>query len=165
MWTNSVPSTKQVTDSKSGFCVCYSVSLAKTRYISKGTMLIRCVSLEPRCNHFCFQGHEIHHNVTAGIILSDHSLVLQGVTRHTAGDYTCLAANTEGKGTSNPVPLRVMCEYTFAICWVSLAFAVISTVRCIGCSPIILSCIPCYVIGFPWSVNQIYVIAEKANLI
>ena len=59
---------------------------------------------------FAFQGHEIHHNVTAGIILSDHSLVLQGVTRHTAGDYTCLAANTEGKGTSNPVTLRVMCE-------------------------------------------------------
>ncbi|KAJ9579668.1 hypothetical protein L9F63_004670, partial [Diploptera punctata] len=53
-------------------------------------------------------GHEIHHNVTAGVILSDHSLVLQGVTRHTAGDYTCLAANTEGKGTSNPVSLRVM---------------------------------------------------------
>ncbi|XP_039283060.1 hemicentin-1 isoform X2 [Nilaparvata lugens] len=53
-------------------------------------------------------GEEIHHNVTAGIILSDHSLVLQGVTRHTAGDFTCLAANTEGKGTSNPVTLRVM---------------------------------------------------------
>ncbi|KDR21492.1 hypothetical protein L798_04051, partial [Zootermopsis nevadensis] len=53
-------------------------------------------------------GHEIHHNVTAGVILSDHSLVLQGVTRLTAGDYTCLAANTEGKGTSNPVILRVM---------------------------------------------------------
>ncbi|XP_069683124.1 neural cell adhesion molecule 2 [Periplaneta americana] len=53
-------------------------------------------------------GNEIHHNVTAGVILSDHSLVLQGVTRHTAGDYTCLAANTEGKGTSNPVTLRVM---------------------------------------------------------
>jgi len=64
------------------------------------------------CNHLCSQGHEIHHNVTAGIILSDHSLVLQGVTRHTAGDYTCLAANTEGKGTSNPVALRVMCEYS-----------------------------------------------------
>jgi len=67
------------------------------------------------CNHLFSQGHEIHHNVTAGIILSDHSLVLQGVTRHTAGDYTCLAANTEGKGTSNPVTLRVMCEYSVDI--------------------------------------------------
>ncbi|XP_047114831.1 neural cell adhesion molecule 2 isoform X1 [Schistocerca piceifrons] len=53
-------------------------------------------------------GREMHHNVTAGIILSDQSLVLQGVTRLSAGDYTCLAANTEGKGTSNPVTLRVM---------------------------------------------------------
>lgn len=53
-------------------------------------------------------GQEIHHNVTSGVILSDHSLVLQGVTRHTAGEFTCLAANTEGKGTSNPVTLRVM---------------------------------------------------------
>jgi hypothetical protein len=77
-------------------------------------MLMNCVRLEFICNHLCSQGHEIHHNVTAGIILSDHSLVLQGVTRHTAGDYTCLAANTEGKGTSNPVTLRVMCEYSVA---------------------------------------------------
>nr|CAD7437683.1 unnamed protein product [Timema bartmani] len=53
-------------------------------------------------------GHEMHHNVTGGVILSDQSLVLQGVTRQTAGEYTCLAANTEGKGTSNPVTLRVM---------------------------------------------------------
>ncbi|KAG8253862.1 hypothetical protein J6590_024216 [Homalodisca vitripennis] len=53
-------------------------------------------------------GQELHHNVTSGVILSDHSLVLQGVTRQTAGDFTCLAANTEGKGTSNPVALKVM---------------------------------------------------------
>ncbi|XP_067006836.2 nephrin [Anabrus simplex] len=53
-------------------------------------------------------GQELHHNVTAGLILSDQSLVLQGVTRHSAGDYTCLAANPEGKGSSNPVALRVM---------------------------------------------------------
>ncbi|GLV36530.1 sidestep IV [Carabus blaptoides fortunei] len=52
-------------------------------------------------------GIEIHHNVSAGVILSDHSLVLQTVSRATAGDFTCLAANTEGKGTSNPVKLHV----------------------------------------------------------
>jgi hypothetical protein len=76
-------------------------------------VLMYCSSngIEVRYGVVCSQGHEIHHNVTAGVILSDHSLVLQGVTRHTAGDYTCLAANTEGKGTSNPVTLRVMCEY------------------------------------------------------
>ncbi|BES90972.1 CD80-like C2-set immunoglobulin domain [Nesidiocoris tenuis] len=53
-------------------------------------------------------GEEIHHNVSGGVILSDHSLVLQGVTRATAGEFTCLAANAEGKGTSNPVYLKVM---------------------------------------------------------
>lgn len=49
-------------------------------------------------------------NATAGVILSDHSLVLRGLTRHSAGDYTCLAANSEGKTASNPVTLQIMCE-------------------------------------------------------
>ncbi|XP_059613324.1 neural cell adhesion molecule 2 isoform X1 [Phlebotomus argentipes] len=52
-------------------------------------------------------GNELHHNIGNGIILSDQSLVLQSVSRNSAGDYTCLAANIEGKGTSNPVTLRV----------------------------------------------------------
>ncbi|XP_018322838.1 titin isoform X2 [Agrilus planipennis] len=50
---------------------------------------------------------EIHHNVSAGIILSDHSLVLQSVTKATAGKFICRATNTEGRGTSNPVVLDV----------------------------------------------------------
>uniref|UniRef100_A0A1I8NIL5 Ig-like domain-containing protein n=1 Tax=Musca domestica TaxID=7370 RepID=A0A1I8NIL5_MUSDO len=52
-------------------------------------------------------GKELHHNVSAGVILSDQSLVLQSVSRASAGDYTCLAVNSEGKGTSNPVTLRI----------------------------------------------------------
>lgn len=52
-------------------------------------------------------GVEIHHNVSLGVILSDQSLVLQSVTRATAGAYTCMAANSEGRGTSNPVSLIV----------------------------------------------------------
>uniref|UniRef100_A0ABD2X1F1 Uncharacterized protein n=1 Tax=Trichogramma kaykai TaxID=54128 RepID=A0ABD2X1F1_9HYME len=51
---------------------------------------------------------ELRNNLTLGIVLSDRSLVLQRVTRHSAGDYTCLAINDEGKTVSNPVPLRVM---------------------------------------------------------
>ncbi|XP_015190919.1 PREDICTED: hemicentin-1 [Polistes dominula] len=51
---------------------------------------------------------ELKNNATAGVILSDHSLVLQGLTRHSAGDYTCLAVNSEGKTTSNPVTLQIM---------------------------------------------------------
>ncbi|XP_038122549.1 titin [Culex quinquefasciatus] len=52
-------------------------------------------------------GNELHHNVTAGIILSDHSLALQGVSRNMAGEYTCIATNTEGRGASKGEPLRV----------------------------------------------------------
>ncbi|XP_070169950.1 neural cell adhesion molecule 1 [Polyergus mexicanus] len=53
-------------------------------------------------------GKELKNNSTAGVVLSDHSLVLQGLTRYSAGDYTCLAANSEGKTASNPVSLRIM---------------------------------------------------------
>ncbi|XP_012285308.1 hemicentin-2 [Orussus abietinus] len=53
-------------------------------------------------------GKELKNNATAGVVLTDHSLVLQGVTRNSAGEYTCLAANSEGKTASNPVPLQVM---------------------------------------------------------
>lgn len=62
-------------------------------------------------SHFILeQGVELHQNNAAGILLTDQSLVLQFVSRTQAGDYTCLAANTEGKGTSNPVTLRVQCK-------------------------------------------------------
>ncbi|XP_045453069.1 hemicentin-1-like, partial [Melitaea cinxia] len=50
---------------------------------------------------------EIFHNEALGVILSAQSLVLQSVTRAAAGDYTCMAANSEGKGISNPVSLLV----------------------------------------------------------
>ncbi|KAG5882968.1 hypothetical protein JTB14_037321 [Gonioctena quinquepunctata] len=52
-------------------------------------------------------GAEIVQNVTAGIIMSDQSLVLQNIVRQTAGEYTCMATNIEGKGTSNPVKLVI----------------------------------------------------------
>ncbi|XP_020708442.2 hemicentin-2-like isoform X2 [Athalia rosae] len=54
------------------------------------------------------EGDELHHNISGGVVLSDHSLVLQGITRDSGGKYTCLATNTEGKETSNVVNLRVM---------------------------------------------------------
>lgn len=38
------------------------------------------------------------------------SLVLQKVTRASAGEYSCMATNDEGKATSRPVTLDVMCE-------------------------------------------------------
>lgn len=48
------------------------------------------------------------HNVSSGIIMSNQSLVLQGVTRASSGRYTCLASNSEGEGSSNAAQLTVM---------------------------------------------------------
>ena len=45
-----------------------------------------------------------------GIILSSGSLVLQRVTRRSAGNYTCVASNVEGDTSSNAVQLDIMCE-------------------------------------------------------
>ncbi|XP_043272745.1 hemicentin-1 [Venturia canescens] len=53
-------------------------------------------------------GKELKNNATSGIVLSDHSLVLQRVMKSSAGEYSCFAANSEGKTASNPVPLRIM---------------------------------------------------------
>ncbi|XP_072930220.1 neural cell adhesion molecule 1-A-like [Epargyreus clarus] len=51
---------------------------------------------------------EIQHNASSGVILSDHSLVIQNVNRSSAGDYSCLAHNLEGSSTSNPVSLQII---------------------------------------------------------
>ncbi|XP_044745914.1 nephrin isoform X2 [Coccinella septempunctata] len=50
---------------------------------------------------------EIFQNVSGGTIMSDHSLVLQSVTRASVGEYRCVATNAEGKGSSNPIKLVV----------------------------------------------------------
>lgn len=53
--------------------------------------------------------------MTAGIVLSDHSLVLQSITRESAGRYSCTAVNVEGRASSNVVDLEVMCEYIIVV--------------------------------------------------
>lgn len=57
------------------------------------------------------QGNVLTQNMSSGVIFSTHSLVLQGVTRHNAGSYTCGAVNAKGETSSEPVTLRVQCEY------------------------------------------------------
>ena len=54
-----------------------------------------------------FEGKEIHTNTSAGVIVSNQSLVLQRVKRKQRGRYTCSAGNGEGEGESNSVHLRV----------------------------------------------------------
>lgn len=49
--------------------------------------------------------------MSAGMIVSNQSLVLQGVSRTSAGHYTCIASNQEGDGESSPFNLDVKCRY------------------------------------------------------
>ncbi|KAH1007811.1 hypothetical protein HUJ04_005004 [Dendroctonus ponderosae] len=53
-------------------------------------------------------GKHLQANVNAGIIISNQSLVLQGVSRSTAGNYTCVGYNLEGEGESNSFYLNVL---------------------------------------------------------
>ncbi|XP_071530540.1 nephrin-like isoform X2 [Panulirus ornatus] len=53
-------------------------------------------------------GELLETNKSAGLLISDHSLVLQKVERGRAGVYTCVAHNLEGQGRSNAVTLNVM---------------------------------------------------------
>ncbi|XP_033218241.1 nephrin-like [Belonocnema kinseyi] len=50
----------------------------------------------------------LRQNITAGIIPSDQTLLLQGITRKASGKYTCQATNAEGRTYSNAIYLSVM---------------------------------------------------------
>ncbi|XP_017771245.1 PREDICTED: nephrin [Nicrophorus vespilloides] len=60
-------------------------------------------------------GVVLNHNMSARIIRSNQSLVLQKVTRQSAGRYVCSAVNTEGETLSNELAFRVQysptCRY------------------------------------------------------
>lgn len=72
-----------------------------------------------------FEGRDLSTNISAGIIVSNQSLVLQKVDRRSRGRYTCTGTNSEGQGESNQVNLRVRCEFNSSlpllknkqICW------------------------------------------------
>ncbi|XP_076325596.1 neural cell adhesion molecule 2-like isoform X2 [Tachypleus tridentatus] len=54
-----------------------------------------------------FEGLDLHTNTSAGIIISNQSLVLQKVKRANRGRYLCAASNSEGQGESNSLHLKV----------------------------------------------------------
>lgn len=57
-----------------------------------------------------FEGEPLITDLSAGIIVTNQSLVLQKVRRQHRGHYQCTALNTEGIGTSNEVFLDVHCK-------------------------------------------------------
>lgn len=57
-----------------------------------------------------FKGQELRTNTSAGIVISNQSLVLQKVQRTNRGLYYCMATNSEGTGRSNEVFLRIRCK-------------------------------------------------------
>ena len=58
------------------------------------------------------QGELLAHQVRSGIIISNQSLVVQGVSQSDSGRYTCHVFNSEGEGVSNEVELAVKCKTT-----------------------------------------------------
>lgn len=71
-----------------------------------------------------FQGILLNHNVSARVVRSNQSLVLQRVARHSAGRYSCSATNSEGETVSNQFLLRVKCKCNFLNFISILAFSV-----------------------------------------
>ena len=63
--------------------------------------------------HNIFQGKFVHENIPGGVLVGNHTLVLQNVGRGNAGLYTCVASNVEGDGESNAQYLNVKCEFQF----------------------------------------------------
>uniref|UniRef100_W8BB58 Neural cell adhesion molecule 2 n=1 Tax=Ceratitis capitata TaxID=7213 RepID=W8BB58_CERCA len=47
-------------------------------------------------------------NISQGIIISNHSLVLQGVNKESGGNFSCIAHNSEGEGQSLPLMLDIL---------------------------------------------------------
>ncbi|GFR16428.1 nephrin [Trichonephila clavata] len=62
-----------------------------------------------------FENKPFFSNASAGIIISNQSLVLQKVKKEHRGNYRCIASNTEGEGESSDLFLEVRCKLKFYI--------------------------------------------------
>ncbi|XP_057664801.1 hemicentin-1-like isoform X2 [Diorhabda carinulata] len=80
------------------------------------------------------EGLPVNQNMSSGVIISTHSLVLQKVTRYQSGSYTCLAANVRGETMSEIVNLRVryapVCSRDTDVTVIGASLDEIITVRC-----------------------------------
>lgn len=56
------------------------------------------------------QNSAVQNNANEGTIISNQTLVLQAVSRHSSGLYSCVTENGEGAATSRPFVLDVKCK-------------------------------------------------------
>ena len=104
------------------------------------------------------------HNVGAGTIMSNQSLVLQGINRNQNGNYCCIATNAEGQTHSNLVPLSVMCKYISSFSSI-LPFHIIYrnlislSLIFFPCSPILLSCMRIILYYITYPIPQTYTLS------
>ena len=57
------------------------------------------------------QGIQVKQDKSSGVLLNNHSLVIQDIRRQQAGKYTCTASNVEGDSESKPFHLNVQCKF------------------------------------------------------
>ena len=69
---------------------------------------------------FFFQDKQLNHNTADGVILTNRSLVLQGIDRTRSGGYTCQALNAVGSGQSQVIELDVKCKTLKLSNWLAL---------------------------------------------
>ena len=84
-----------------------------------------------------FEGYPLYGNTSAGIIISNYSLVLQKVRKDHRGNYQCAATNSEGEGRSEEVMLKVKCEF-YIMCFFFLFFFLVLTYKLLRSSPFYL---------------------------
>lgn len=61
------------------------------------------------CIFIYFQDKQLH--LSRGVIISNQTLVLQGISKISHGQYFCRATNIQGSVSSNEVYLDVKCKW------------------------------------------------------
>ncbi|XP_054263160.1 neural cell adhesion molecule 2-like [Macrosteles quadrilineatus] len=83
-------------------------------YIREGMdVYFECqVEANPRIRKLIWihNGMMVYNNASTGTIITNHTLVLQSVSRNSSGLYSCVATNSEGDGESKPFDLNVKFE-------------------------------------------------------
>ena len=59
-----------------------------------------------------YQDEAMWHDKTSGVIVTNHSLVLQKISRQRSGIYVCEATNRVGRGRSQAIALDVKCKFS-----------------------------------------------------